>query len=441
MPLDLKTLFKDHGITIEIDGARGAGVPISAELLAQIDVAEVNAKTNQRIAAGDMITAVVPKDEFGQPKLDEAGRPKRQGGYLKLGVDNNLTILVPRADQQGEFTSVDASNTRRAAAQLIRMEREARYDVKAIADDHAKALEAHAAALARGEQAQAPEARKTRHEPAVFAKFRGFTAAAEAVIASELANGFATQHERKNELMASLEIRNERRNVLSHDEIAKVAEARTLREQIASLNPDHPDAIRKVAGAYRGDGKAAADAVKALSESMNLRFPDGFGPIGAAKEIAKPLFATFTTEDVSRVRGTPLEGMARRRFEQEMGRFENDEIADTVRQRVEAVMGARMPGYTCELRFFANKGADMLMINDLGGARLYVMDSAARTQDLDIEALNRAATADDVPSDERLAELRATVQELTFDNGAEIDFTFDDDAPVIEDEEEDPDFG
>jgi len=439
MPLDLKTLFKDHGITIEIDGARGAGVPISAELLAQIDVAEVNAKTNQRIAAGDMITAVVARDEFGQPKLDDAGRPKRQGGYLKLGVDNNLTILVPRSDQQGEFTHVDASNTRRAAAQLIRMEREARYDVKAIAEEHAKALETHAAAVARGEQVEAPEARKPRHEPAVFAKLQGFIASAEAVIASELANGFASQQERKTELMASLEIRNERRNVLSHDEIAKVAEARALREQIATLNPDHPDAIRKVSGAYAGNGKAAEDAVKAISEGMSLHFGKGIPASGAIASLIEPLFATFTTEDVYRVHTTAIDGMARRRFEQEMGRFENDEIADTVRPRVEAVMGERMPGYTCELRFFANKGADMLMVNDLGGARLYVMDSAARTQDLDIEALNRAATIDDVPSDERLAELRATVQELTFDNGADIDFTFDDDAPVIE--EEDPDFG
>lgn len=439
MPLDLKTLFKDHGITIEIDGARGAGVPISAELLAQIDVAEVNAKTNQRIAAGDMVTAVVARDEFGQPKLDDAGRPKRQGGYLKLGVDNNLTILVPRADQQGEFTHVDASNTRRAAAQLIRMEREARYEVKAIAEEHAKALETHAAAVARGEQVEAPEARKPRHEPAVFAKFHGFVAAAEAVITSELANGFATQHERKSELMASLEIRNERRNVLSHDEIAKVAEARALREQIATLNPDHPDAIRKVSGAYNGNGKAAEDAVKAMGEGLGLYFSKGIPAYGPTASLAKPLFATFTTEDISRVHTTSIDGMARRRFEQEMGRFENEEIADTVRPRVEAVMGERMPGYTCELRFFANKGADMLMINDLGGARLYVMDSAARTQALDLEELNRAATADDVPSDERLAELRTTVQELTFDNGADIDFTFEDDAPVID--EEDPDFG
>ncbi|MCE6958744.1 hypothetical protein LAZ40_06745 [Cereibacter sphaeroides] len=440
MPLDVKTLFRDHGITIEFEGARGAGVAISADLLAQIDVADVNAKTGQRVVAGDMLTAVIAKDEFGQPKLDDAGRPKRSGGYLKLGVDNDLVILVPRADQPGEFTRVNASNTRRAAAQLIRMEREAGHEVEAIAAEHAKAVEAHAAAVARGEQVEEPVARLPLHQPEVFGRFHTFVAAAEAVIASELASGFSTVQERKTELMAGLEIRNERRNILTHEEIAKVAEARSLQEKIATLDPAHADAVRKVSGAYTGNGKAAADAVEAMQEGLGIRLAQGIPAYGPAASLLKPLMATFTSEDPSKIWTTSIEGMARRRFEQGMGRFENEEIAAVVRERVEAVMGERMPGYTCELAFFANKGADMLMVNDLGGCRLYVMDSAARTADLDLEALDRAPTKDDVPTDERLAQLRATVQELTFDNGAEIDFAFDDEAPVMEDDDDEPNF-
>lgn len=435
MTVNLNALFKEHGINIKIGEAKGLGIPVSQALLDTIDIAELNDKTGRRVVAGDMLTAVTALDENGQVKLDDNGRPKRAGGYLKLGVDNDLSIMIPRAEPGLEPYELRATNSRHAAAQILRMAREARHEVAKIAEDHAKAMEAHALAIGRGEQVEAPVAPLPKHDPDVFKKFDGFVAASEAVIASELRNAFSTVGERTGELMASLSIRNERRNVLTPDELAKVAEARSLRERIGQMDPTHAEAAVKVAGSYRGNGEAAAKAVEALSDGpIGIHCSRGVPAYGAAATLIEPLFATFTTENPANVYRASISGMNRRRFEQEMGRFESEEIAETVRPRIEAVMGERMPGYGCDVRFFAHKGADMLMVNDLQGAYLYVMDSAARTADLDLEALNRAATPEDVPTDEELAELRSIVQELTFDNGADIDFA--EDEPEAEDEDE-----
>ena len=437
MPTDMNALFRDNGLQIELNGDRGVGVPFSDALLATLDREDLNAKSRQRIVAGDMLTAVLKRDESGDFARDEAGRPVRSGNYLKLGASNELALMIPRADEPGEFTRLPAQNTRQAAAALIRMQREARHEVAANERAYTEAMQGYEAARARGEEVEEPQRKVARHDPAVFDRFTGFIAAATSVISSELQNAFATAEERRNELMASLAIRNEQRNTLTGEQVNLIAQAESLREQIARIAPEHEMARQAIVAPYHGDGEALQNGIERVQDAGAAHFSRGVPAVGPAAGLVSSLMATFTRMDPNEIQRAAISPDQRRRFEQLMSRHENEEIADNVRPRIEAIMGERMPGYTCAVRFFANQGVDYMMINDLGGNFVYAADSAARTQELDIERLNRVPTEADVPSEEQIAELRAILAELTFDNGAVVDFTYDDpeedeDGPVID---------
>ncbi|CAN0563336.1 unnamed protein product, partial [Laminaria digitata] len=276
----------------------------------------------------------------------------------------------------------------------------------------------------------------------VFDRFDGFIAAAQSVIAAEVGSAFSSVEERKNELMASLEIRNEQRKVLSPEQMNKAAEARSLKERIAGLNPDHPLAQRSVTGTYAGNAEAATKAVEALRDGpIGISFNKGIPKMGPAADLVDPLVASFTMEKPENVYMAAMSGSQRRRFEQEIGRYENAEIGAALKVQIDGVMNARMAHYSCETKFFTHKDVDMLMVSDVDSQRsgnvfLYVMDAEARSVGLDIEALNRAATEEDVPTDEQLVELRAALTEMTFDNGEDIDFN----DPVVDEDDEEPDF-
>lgn len=433
MPVNMNELFRDHGIAIELDGDRGVGIPFSAELLQNLDIEDLRAKARQPIVAGDMLTAILKRDENGQFQTDSAGRPKRTGGYLKLAADNSLSILVPRQDEPGEFTRVSAVNTRSAAATLVQMGHAARHEVIANAAAHEKAMEEFQAAVARGETVEEPVLKVARHSPEQMEKYTNFVNAAEAVIANEVTNPFATAMERQQELMASLSIRNAKRNPLTSEQVAKIAEAESLREQIARINPDHELAQAAIVAPYHGrDGEALENGIERIQEAGAGHFSKGVPAFGPTANILKPLMATFTRMEPSEIMRATLSGTERRRFEQLMSRHENTEIADSVRPRIEAIMTERMPDYSCATRFYSHQGADYMMVHDVGGVFVYAADSAARTQELDIERLNRIPTEADVPSQEQIDQLRQALTDMSFDNGAEIGFDYGDEEDVLE---------
>lgn len=427
MPVDMNALFRDHGVTIEMSGDRGTGVPFSQALLDQLDVDDLNMKTRQRIVPGDMLTAILKRDENGGFETDDAGRPKRTGGYVKLGAENDLTLMVPRQDEPGEFTRVSAANTRSAAAVLIRMECDARHEVAENTRLHAEAMEVYEAAREQGETVDEPQMKIAKHTPEQFSPFSGFVTAVEAVISSELGNPFATAEERRSELMASLSIRNEMRNQLNPEQVGMIAQAQSLKEQIARIAPDHPMADQAIVAPYHGDGEALHQGISKVSEAGAGQFREGVMRGGPADGLVPLLMATFTRTDPSAVQVAMISPTERRKFEQLMSRHENEEIAESIRPRVEGIMGERMPDYTCAVRFFANQGVDYMMINDIGGNFVYAAESAARTQDLDVERLNRIPTEADVPTQEQIEGLRTALATLTFDNGAEVGFDYNDD--------------
>lgn len=434
MPVDLNALFRTHGVAIEMNGDRGIGLPFSQGLLDTLDLEDLRAKSRQPIVAGDMLTAVLKRDEHGEFETDANGLPKRTGGYLKLVASNNLTILVSRQDEPGEFSRVNANNTRQAAAALIQMEHAARHEIAAIERNHTEALERYEAARLRGEDVPAPERATPKHIPSQFGAYQGFISAAQDAIRSELTNAFATAEERRSELYASMTIRNAQRNALTSEQVSLIAEAESLREQIARISPDHELAQRAIVAPYHGrDGEALKEGIGRVQEAGAGYFQKGVPRMGAAAALVDPLMATFSrmrAEDIMMSRLSPDQ---RRKFEQVMARHENTEIGNDVRPRIEAIMDNRMPGYQCAVRFYAHQGVDYLLIHDIGGVSVYAGDSAARTQDLDIERLNRVPTEADVPDADQIAALRTALSELTFDNGADVDFSFGDD------EDQDPD--
>lgn len=445
MPVDMKKLFKDHGINIVLDGGKGVGVPVTDEILKGITAEDLKGVTNgQNVQAGDMLTATFQNDENGEPKLGANGRPKRAGGYIKLGVDNNLLISIPRAEAGADPYFLNASNTRNAAATLLRMARDARFDVAKIEEEYEEAFAAYNADVTEGVRAEEPVKRTPEFLPETFTRYNTFISAAEAVIAAEVNSAFSSVNERQSELMASLSIRNERRKTLSPEQLEMVAEARSLKEQIAKLNPDHALAQRSLTGTYTGDGEASAEAVEALRTGpIGIYFSKGIPKMGPAAELVDPLVASFTTEKPENVYKAALSGSQRRRFEQELGRFENKEIGDVLKTQIDGVMNERMHHYSCDTKFFTHQGVDMLMVasvqsQESGTVYLYVMDAEARSMGLDIEALNRPATEEDVPTDEQLVELRQVLAEVAFDNGDDIVF---DDPDAEENDDNVPDFG
>jgi len=75
-------------------------------------------------------------------------------------------------------------------------------------------------------------------------------------------------------------------------------------------------------------------------------------------------------------------------------------------------------------------------VRDHVGAYLYSWDSASRVAEINVrDRVLSTFTEADVPTDEMIDAARVTVQELRYDNGAEIDFFF---ADVIEAEEDAP---
>jgi hypothetical protein len=439
MPVNIKELFKENGINIMLDGAKGVGVPVTDALIEKVDMAELSDVIGgHNIVAGDMLTATIALDENGEPKLGANGRPKRAGGYIKLGVDNNLLISIPRAEAGADPYFLNARNSRDAAATLLRMAREARFDVAKIEEEYEEAMAAYNADVEDGVRAEEPVKRTPEFLPETFTRYEPFITAAEAVIAAEVNSAFSSVNERKSELMASLSIRNEQRKTLSPEQLEMVAEARSLKEQIAKLNPDHPLAQRSLTGTYTGDGKASAKAVEALRTGpIGIYFSKGIPKMGPAAELVDPLVASFTMEKPENVYKASLSGSQRRRFEQEIGRFENKEIGAVLKTQIDGVMNEWMRHYSCDTKFFTHQGVDMLMVADVESQQsssvfLYVMDAEARSMGLDIEALNRPATEEDVPTEDALVELRTALTELAFNNDEDIDF----DEPDLYDEDD-----
>lgn len=437
MPVDMNALFREHGIPIELDGHRGNAIPFAEPLLANLDRDDLNAKTRQQIVSGDMFVAVMKRDENGNFDTDDAGRPKRSAEYLKLVAENNLVIMVPRTDEKDQFTRIPASNTRSAAASLIRLERETRQEIAENARAHARAMEEYEKARERGENVEPPEQKAARHDPDQFKRYAGFIQAVEAAISSEVTSPFASANERRVELMASLEIRNAMRNNLTSEQMSLIAQAESLREQIARIAPDHPMAEQAIVAPYNGNGEALEEGVKRLGQAGAGHFNKGVVHSGHAGNLVQHLMATFTRMSPDQIGHCMASSSERRKFEQLMARHEDKEIAASVSERVEAIMSERMPDYTCEVRFFVHQGVDYLMINDVGapdmmGDRrigIYAADSAARTQDLNIERLNRVPTEADVPTPEQIADLKSVLAEISFDNGG--DLVFEEEGPAF----------
>lgn len=439
MKVDMKEIFRSKAITVEFDESRALGVPITAELLDQCEPGMLDTASRQKLKPGDMLLAIP------QPG------GKKKGVVINLGVENDLVLLVPDQTREGEFTRFSAQNSMQLATEIETSIKRARIEEARNAEAFEKATAEHEARLERGLESEAPVLKQVKNSPADLEALRGFIVSAHEASKGVIATPYLGVTERVNELYSSRALRAEQREQLSHDERARLSEAREIRGKIAELMPEHPDALRSTAAAiYDGEVENVDAALEMLSENrINANFNRGI-LASAPGRLGEDLVASFTTMKAVDVPATYLSTADRRRFEQLMARHEDTATGHQIAERVDAVMNERMPGYRSAtpetasrdtisvLRFFSKDGADFLLNHDIGQGRgdysamLIVSETAARVADFDIKAHNRIDTVADVPSKEELARLKVVLNDLSFDNNADADVNFDFDDDIVD---------
>lgn len=428
--ITLNQAFKAHGLTAVFEGRKAALLPLSNDVLDEIGREKLESTVGQKIDAGMMMAAWVTEDG------------KRDGKVLAMDAGNDIRIQIPRQGDAAPLT-IFPSDMIAAAETLIKASREAAIDRETVAEANAEARRAYEKALARGEAPDEPEMATPEFAENAFARVPNFVDAVKDGLHATINDRFA-----EREAISRANIDMDRLGRLQADALtpkqkAKVREMRDLQREIGRLQPDHPSALAPTDRAYTGTedmpaGAAASEALDTIDISGQGFSPAQMSALSGNQLLREEVFAVLTKTPVSDLKARMLAHQDFVRVAQDLARREEKTWAPTALDRVGQVLSARMPGYEWEAKLFTKDDADMLLVRDFNGAYLYAWDSASRVEEIDIEGdILFTATKDDVPSDDRLAELKAARDELQIDNGMDVDFGFDD----PEDETPDADEG
>lgn len=428
--MNLKDAFTRFGLEVVFNGKPAKLLPLSPTLMNELDENAL-AATGQEIVAGQMLASWNEKAQDGRPA-------KRAGQVTTIGANNDITLMVRRLD--GTEKAISANDLASGAAATIVAGREAAKNRIEVAEANEKARADYDAAIARGEQVDEPEMREPEFAEGAFAKFGNFVECVRAGWDATLADPLVDLPQR-TKIHADMSMLNEvEADVLDYEQKSKVAEKNRIKQEIGLINPEHPDAADAILPeAYTGDNEAQRALMASLPITGRGHSLEQHRALrSVSPEMMDRLFKSVTT--------TPFHAISRRqlshgdfqRVTQELARLEDREFGRAATARMGAITHDSMPGYRWAGRIFSKDDADALVMRDEVGAYIYTWDKASRVADLDVQAaFLRRATLADVPSDEELAALRATLADLTYDNGDEIDFAWDD-APVME---EDDDYG
>lgn len=215
--------------------------------------------------------------------------------------------------------------------------------------------------------------------------------------------------------------RRQERAGLTDEQMDLINEARSIREAIGRINPEHPDAL------VRGEGyQSTGRAFSVLEENVQL----GGGHFDENQRRALTNNRVLTEEVFGRMTETPVFDLYARyitaqdhaKLQQEMdagiveGGFMND-----IRGRLTALFERRMPGYSPEMQLYTGGGADYLLVKDHGGHYVYGWDTDSRkvsAPDDEFVILGKG----DVPAPEEVERLRAALDDIRYDNGNDILF-------------------
>jgi hypothetical protein len=420
MPLNIKTAFTQNAMRAEFRGFPAKVLPLSPDLMAEFNPAELTEAVGRNVQAGNLMVGWMEGAD-------------RRGMVLNPNAQNDLTFLVPLT--AGGDERVPAGDLQRAAVRLFEMGRESVRDHVRVAEENQKLQDAHEKALEKDPDAPAPEPLQPRHPAEAFGRVAGLLSCVQAGITATLEDPFADIVAKSKAYAAQYEIGRANANVLTPEQMSKLTEYRALREEIGALQPTHELALTPPAAAYEGDGEAARELLEEIPVGTGFSAAQ-MSAMAANPVIVKEVFGALTTTPAMQLGARMLSAQDRELVLQDLARHEERTWAPEALNRISEILGNRMPGYRFEAQLFSKDEADVLMVRDHVGAYLYSWDSASRVAEINVrDRVLSTFTEADVPSDEQIEAARAALQELRYDNGAEIDFFFDD---VIEAEGDQP---
>jgi len=422
MPQTIKTAFNASALRAEFREAKAKVLPIHAELLAEFDQEALAQSVGQTVQAGNLVVGWMEGAE-------------RRGMVLNPNAGNDLTFLIPLT--AGGDERVPAGNLQRAAISLFEMGRESLRDHARVAEENVRLKAEHEKALTKDPDAVEPEYLKPRHPADAFGLVPGLLSCVQDGIRATLDDPFTDISAKSQAYAAQYEIGRANANVLTSDQMAKVTEYRALREEIGALQQTHALALTPPAAAYEGDGEAARDLVDALPVRGAGFTAAQMSAIAGNPVISREVFGALTTTPAMQINARMLSAQDHGQVVQELARHEERTWAPQALERISEILGDRLPGYQFQARLFSKEDADVLLVRDHVGAYLYSWDAASRVAEINVrDRVLSTYTEADVPTDEMIDAARVAVQDLRYDNGAEIDFMFGD---VIEAEDAGPD--
>ncbi|MCW3783573.1 hypothetical protein [Defluviimonas salinarum] len=422
MPTSLRDAFANLGLRAEYKGQPALLLPVTDELAGDLDAASIR----QGVAGGQMLVSWNDGE-------------RRNGAVIDAGAKNDIYIFVRRTD--GSDLRIAAGDMMDATLSVLGARNTARDNAAKVAEANAKARADYEAARGRGETPAEPEDRQPVFAENAFDRVPGFVACVLSAVEAARSDDLATEKEisELNTFMASL--RELTRDELTSAERARADEAARLRAEIAMLAPGHAEARgARMPAAYEGDGEAARDLMESLPSDPNglTAAQSSIMARSGNMDLARRLFSVATTTPLMQIERRALSHTGFKTFAQELARHENKAAGEAILPRIRAVTADGMPGYEDQWRgkIYTKDGADILLMRDRVAAYAYAWDSASRIAEINVDAaLLRNFTAEDVPSEADLEALRAIKADLRHDNGAEVDFDWDDeDEEVLEDD-------
>jgi len=413
MPITLKQAFADHGIAVQYRGHPATLLPVTDALAVELDPAGVP----QPVQAGQMIAA-----------WNDGAR--RHGAVLNGDARNDIGIAVTRRDGTEAVIGQGAGSIFDLAVAVLRAKRGSQEETARIDAENAEAARVHEAAVARGETVAPPEPRESTFTADAFDRAVTIVPFAQQIARIIKADAFADIAVKAHADTAMGRISELTRETLLPEDKARVDEAWRIRAEISILSPGHADAAPAVLpAAYEGDGEAARELMSGLP-----RDPEGVSAaqrsamaVGGNRDFSTRVFSVATTTPAHRLVASPLSHAGMRTLDQELARYENTESGPAIIARMQAVTRDAMPTYDWQGKLYTRDGADVLLMRDQYAAFVYAWDADSRIADVDVEqTVLRRPNANDIPTDAELERLRGVLQGLRHDNGAEIDFGWDD---------------
>lgn len=215
--------------------------------------------------------------------------------------------------------------------------------------------------------------------------------------------------------------RRQERAGLTDEQMDLINEARSLREAIGRINPEHPDAL------VRGGTYTSQDRARSVMEE-NVQLGGGYfdeserRAMSQNRALTEEVFGKMTETDISSLYARRISAQDYAKLQQEMdpGLVEGG-FMEEIRDRLGAIFGRRMPGYQPDMQLYTGGGADFLLVKDHAGHAVYGWDTDSRKVAAPDDKY-AVLGAGDVPEAEEIERLRAVLDDIRYDNGNDILF-------------------